>query len=38
MLAGVTIVDPETTWIEPTVTLEADAVVHPFSVLRGSTA
>ena len=25
MLAGVTIVDPETTWIEPTVTLEADA-------------
>jgi bifunctional UDP-N-acetylglucosamine pyrophosphorylase/glucosamine-1-phosphate N-acetyltransferase len=38
MLAGVTIVDPETTWIEPTVTLAADAVVHPFTVLRGSTA
>ena len=38
MLAGVTIVDPETTWIEPTVTLDADAVVHPFTVLRGATA
>ena len=37
MLAGVTIVDPATTWIEPTVTLEADAVVHPFTVLRGRT-
>ena len=38
MLAGVTIVDPPTTWIEPTVTLEPDAVVHPFTVLRGATA
>jgi bifunctional UDP-N-acetylglucosamine pyrophosphorylase/glucosamine-1-phosphate N-acetyltransferase len=37
MLAGVTIVDPPTTWIEPTVTLEADAVVHPFTELRGAT-
>ena len=37
MLAGVTIVDPRSTWIEPTVTLEPDAVVHPFTVLRGST-
>jgi bifunctional UDP-N-acetylglucosamine pyrophosphorylase/glucosamine-1-phosphate N-acetyltransferase len=37
MLAGVTIVDPQTTWIEPTVELEPDAVVHPFTVLRGST-
>jgi bifunctional UDP-N-acetylglucosamine pyrophosphorylase/glucosamine-1-phosphate N-acetyltransferase len=37
MLAGVTIVDPPTTWIEPTVTLEPDAVVHPFTVLRGAT-
>jgi bifunctional UDP-N-acetylglucosamine pyrophosphorylase/glucosamine-1-phosphate N-acetyltransferase len=37
MLAGVTIVDPQTTWIEPTVELEADVVVHPFTVLRGST-
>ena len=37
MLAGVTIVDPASTWIEPTVTLEPDAVVHPFTVLRGAT-
>jgi len=37
MLAGVTIVDPRTAWIDHGVTLEADAVVHPFTVLRGST-
>jgi bifunctional UDP-N-acetylglucosamine pyrophosphorylase/glucosamine-1-phosphate N-acetyltransferase len=37
MLAGVAIVDPQTTWIEPTVTLAADAVVHPFTMLRGAT-
>ena len=38
MLAGVTIVDPGSTWIEPTVTLEPDTVVHPFTILRGSTS
>jgi bifunctional UDP-N-acetylglucosamine pyrophosphorylase/glucosamine-1-phosphate N-acetyltransferase len=38
MLAGVTIVDPASTWIEPTATLEPDAVVHPFTVLRGATS
>ena len=38
MLAGVTIVDPLSTWIEPTVTLEADTVVHPFTLLRGATS
>ena len=37
MLAGVTIVDPASTWIEPSVTLEPDSVVHPFTVLRGAT-
>jgi bifunctional UDP-N-acetylglucosamine pyrophosphorylase/glucosamine-1-phosphate N-acetyltransferase len=37
MLAGVTIVDPDTTWIEPDVELEADATIHPFTVLRGKT-
>jgi len=37
MLAGVTILDPATTWIDPTVELEADAIVHPFTVLRGRT-
>jgi bifunctional UDP-N-acetylglucosamine pyrophosphorylase / glucosamine-1-phosphate N-acetyltransferase len=38
MLAGATIVDPATTWIDAGVTLEADVVVHPFTMLRGSTA
>ncbi len=37
MLAGVTIADPSSTWIEPTVALEPDAVVHPFTILRGAT-
>jgi bifunctional UDP-N-acetylglucosamine pyrophosphorylase / glucosamine-1-phosphate N-acetyltransferase len=35
MLAGVTIVDPATTWIEPTVELERDVTVNPFTILRG---
>jgi len=38
MLAGVTIVDPASTWIEPTVTLEPDTTVHPFTILRGLTS
>jgi bifunctional UDP-N-acetylglucosamine pyrophosphorylase/glucosamine-1-phosphate N-acetyltransferase len=38
MIAGVTIVDPGSTWIEPTVAIEPDVVVHPFTLLRGSTA
>jgi bifunctional UDP-N-acetylglucosamine pyrophosphorylase / glucosamine-1-phosphate N-acetyltransferase len=37
MLAGVTIVDPETTWIEADVELAADATIHPFTILRGKT-
>ncbi len=37
MLAGVTIVDPQTTWIDPEVELEADSTIHPFTVLRGKT-
>jgi len=37
MLAGVGIADPASTWIEPSVVLEADSVVHPFTVLRGAT-
>ena len=37
MLAGATIVDPSSTWIEAGVELEPDAVVHPFTVLRGAT-
>ena len=37
MLAGVTIVDPKTAWIDAGVELEPDVVVHPFTVLRGVT-
>jgi bifunctional UDP-N-acetylglucosamine pyrophosphorylase/glucosamine-1-phosphate N-acetyltransferase len=37
MLAGVTIVDPGSTWIEADVEIEPDAVIHPFTVLRGHT-
>jgi bifunctional UDP-N-acetylglucosamine pyrophosphorylase / glucosamine-1-phosphate N-acetyltransferase len=37
MLAGVTIVDPGSTWIEADVEIEPDAVIHPFTVLRGRT-
>jgi bifunctional UDP-N-acetylglucosamine pyrophosphorylase/glucosamine-1-phosphate N-acetyltransferase len=37
MLAGATIVDPKTTWIEPFVELEADTTIHPFTVLQGAT-
>src|SRR5262249_14299671 len=35
MLAGVTIVDPATTWIEAGVEIEPDVVVHPFTGVRG---
>jgi bifunctional UDP-N-acetylglucosamine pyrophosphorylase / glucosamine-1-phosphate N-acetyltransferase len=37
MLAGVTIVDPKTTWIDPACELEPDSTIHPFTVLRGRT-
>ena len=37
MLAGSTIVDPATTWIDATVGIEPDTVIHPFTVLRGTT-
>jgi len=37
MLSGVTIVDPASTWIDPSVELEPDSTVQPFTVLRGST-
>ena len=37
MLAGVTIVDPDSTWIEADVELAPDSTIHPFTVLRGST-
>jgi bifunctional UDP-N-acetylglucosamine pyrophosphorylase/glucosamine-1-phosphate N-acetyltransferase len=36
MLAGVTIVDPQTTWIDAETVLEPDSIVHPFTVIRGA--
>jgi bifunctional UDP-N-acetylglucosamine pyrophosphorylase / glucosamine-1-phosphate N-acetyltransferase len=37
MLAGVTVVDPSTTWVEADVELEPDVVVNPYTTLRGGT-
>jgi bifunctional UDP-N-acetylglucosamine pyrophosphorylase/glucosamine-1-phosphate N-acetyltransferase len=37
MLAGVTIVDPKSTWIEADVEIEPDVTIHPFTVLSGKT-
>jgi bifunctional UDP-N-acetylglucosamine pyrophosphorylase/glucosamine-1-phosphate N-acetyltransferase len=37
MLAGVTIVDPGSTWIEVGVEIEPDVTIHPQSVVRGPT-
>ena len=36
MLAGVTIVDPSTTWIDADALVEPDAVIHPFTVVKGA--
>ncbi|TDC74412.1 bifunctional UDP-N-acetylglucosamine diphosphorylase/glucosamine-1-phosphate N-acetyltransferase GlmU [Streptomyces hainanensis] len=36
MLAGVTVVDPATTWLDVTVTYEPDALVHPNTQLLGA--
>jgi len=35
MLAGVTIVDPASAWIDADAVIEPDAVIHPFTVIRG---
>jgi bifunctional UDP-N-acetylglucosamine pyrophosphorylase/glucosamine-1-phosphate N-acetyltransferase len=37
MLAGVTVIDPATTYIEPKVKIGRDSVIHPFSYLAGDT-
>ena len=37
MVEGVTIVDPETTWIDVQATLEADATIRPNTQLEGAT-
>jgi bifunctional UDP-N-acetylglucosamine pyrophosphorylase/glucosamine-1-phosphate N-acetyltransferase len=36
MLAGVTIVDPQSTWIDADVTIGVDAIIQPFTVISGS--
>jgi bifunctional UDP-N-acetylglucosamine pyrophosphorylase/glucosamine-1-phosphate N-acetyltransferase len=38
MLAGVTVVDPASTWIEADVEIAADARIEPGTTLRGATA
>ncbi|MER5226610.1 bifunctional UDP-N-acetylglucosamine diphosphorylase/glucosamine-1-phosphate N-acetyltransferase GlmU [Streptomyces flaveus] len=37
MLAGVSVVDPASTWVDVTVTFEQDAIVHPGTQLHGAT-
>ncbi|PWI16114.1 bifunctional UDP-N-acetylglucosamine diphosphorylase/glucosamine-1-phosphate N-acetyltransferase GlmU [Streptomyces sp. Act143] len=37
MLSGVTVIDPATTWVDVTVTFGQDAVVHPNTLLHGTT-
>ena len=37
MRAGVTVIDPTTTWIDSTVELSPDVTIHPGSALLGST-
>ena len=37
MLRGVTIVDPESTFVDATVSIGQDTVIEPFTVLRGDT-
>ncbi|GHH08130.1 bifunctional protein GlmU [Streptomyces lanatus] len=37
MLAGVTVIDPATTWVDVTVTFEQDVTVQPGTQLRGTT-
>jgi bifunctional UDP-N-acetylglucosamine pyrophosphorylase/glucosamine-1-phosphate N-acetyltransferase len=36
MLAGVTVTDPATTWVDATVTLAPDCTVEPYTRLRGT--
>jgi bifunctional UDP-N-acetylglucosamine pyrophosphorylase/glucosamine-1-phosphate N-acetyltransferase len=38
MLAGVTVVDPATTWVDADVTLEPDVVLEPGTLLQGRTS
>jgi bifunctional UDP-N-acetylglucosamine pyrophosphorylase/glucosamine-1-phosphate N-acetyltransferase len=37
MLAGVTVTDPASTWVDADVVLEAEATIEPFTILEGRT-
>lgn len=37
MLSGVTMIDPHTVYIDATVEIGQDTVIHPFTILRGQT-
>jgi len=37
MLAGVTVLDPQTTYVDATVEVGRDSVIHPFAFLEGET-
>src|SRR5204862_8014475 len=37
-LAGVRIIDPQSTWMYADVAIAGDAVIHPFTVIRGSSS
>ena len=37
MVAGVTVTDPSTTWIDADVVVETDAVIEPYTILKGQT-
>lgn len=37
MLEGVTVIDPDVTYIDSTVTIGRDAIIHPFTFLEGAT-
>ena len=37
MLAGVSIIDPDSTFIDRSVSIGADTVVYPFTIIKGST-
>ncbi len=37
MLAGVSVIDPASTWVDVNVTFEQDSVVHPNTLLQGAT-
>ncbi|MDX6242327.1 MAG: bifunctional UDP-N-acetylglucosamine pyrophosphorylase / glucosamine-phosphate N-acetyltransferase [Frankiales bacterium] len=37
MVAGVTVTDPSSTWIDADVVIETDAVIEPYTILKGHT-